>query len=72
MDEEEDGRDRVEDEDGASVGFSDPVRLDFDADLRIEGVRRLSRAFGSSSLVYLPIAGRWTTWKEHDEWKDLI
>ena len=37
------------------------VRLDLEGDLRIEGVRRDSWAFGSSNLVYLPIEGRWMT-----------
>jgi hypothetical protein len=34
------------------------VKLDLEGDLRIEGVRRVSWALGSSSLVYLPIEGR--------------
>jgi hypothetical protein len=37
------------------------VRLDLEGDLRMEGVRSDSWAFGSSSLVYLPIEGRWMT-----------
>lgn len=54
--------DSVDDDDGAKVeALVEPERLDFDEDLRIEGVRRDSRAFGSSSLVYLPMDGRWTT-----------
>jgi len=52
----------VDDDDGAKVEvLGEPERLDFVGDLRIEGVRRDSRAFGSSSLVYLPMDGRWTT-----------
>jgi len=40
----------------------EPIRLDFDKDLRKVGVSKDSRAFGSSSLVYLPIEGLWITW----------
>ena len=43
------------------VSVEEDLRLDLEADLRIEGVRSDSRAFGSSSLVYLPIEGRWMT-----------
>jgi hypothetical protein len=39
------------------------ARLDFDNDLRNVGVSNDSRAFGSSSLVYLPIEGLWITWR---------
>jgi len=37
------------------------VRLDLEGDLRMEGIRRDSWAFGSSSVVYLPMEGRWMT-----------
>jgi len=55
--EEDEGRDTVEEEDLMVVEGSDPSRLVLDADLLIEGVSKLSRAFGSSSRVYLPMAG---------------
>jgi len=37
--------------------LDESTRLDFDKDLRNIGVSNDSRAFGSSSLVYLPIEG---------------
>jgi len=37
------------------------ARLDLDGDLRMDGVRRDSWAFGSSNVVYLPMEGRWMT-----------
>ena len=43
------------------VAVDDEPRLIFDSDLRKVGVRSDSRAFGSSSLVYLPIEGLFTT-----------
>jgi hypothetical protein len=58
---------KVDDDEGTEIDkddiwglmlWSDSLRLDLEADLRIEGVSKLSRAFGSSSLVYRPIAGR--------------
>ena len=42
--------------------LSDAVRLLFDGDRRIVGVSNDSRAFGSSSDVYFPMAGRWYTY----------
>lgn len=56
----------VDDEDVASVAvLSEPVRLALDEDLRMDGVSSDSRAFGSSSLVYLPMEGRWMTCASH-------
>ena len=45
---------------GESVGLL--VRLALDVEWRIVGVRSDSRALGSSSVVYLPIAGRVKTY----------
>jgi hypothetical protein len=56
----------VDDDDVASVAvLCEPNRLVLDGDLRIDGVRSDSRAFGSSSLVYLPIEGLWMTLYVH-------
>lgn len=41
--------------------FAASLRLDFEVDVRMCGVRRLSLALGSSSLVYLPMLGLWMT-----------
>lgn len=41
------------------VELSVVLRLAFEAERRIVGVRSDSRALGSSSAVYFPIAGRW-------------
>jgi len=60
--------DKVEEDEGANVVILGvPVRLAFERDFRIVGVSKDSRAFGSSSLVYLPIDGLWTTYKDGGE-----
>ena len=43
------------------VELSVVVRLAFDAERRIVGVSNDSRALGSSNVVNLPIAGRYST-----------
>jgi hypothetical protein len=50
---------RVDDEDVIAVVLV--VRLDLDGELRIDGVRRDSRALGSSRDVYRPMEGRCIT-----------
>lgn len=49
--------------DGDVAAVEALLRLAFEADLRIEGVSRDSRALGSSRVVYLPMDGLCITYR---------